>query len=358
MRNFLTLFVIFFKNRFKSSSFITASLLLISFVCCFALLCPSPAPASAIVGLIYDETDSLVSRNFEPLLELTEITFIRYPQGSEEQLAYDVIGGRLHIGYSIDMYASAPIKVYETKSSVLAPITDELVFSSWFNAKTEAIASGLYGGRHSELIQKELYKRQLSDRSLSADITIRSSSSGKSEDFFSLTAVIYAVIIPLLILCSAFCAMLSPSSEHQTVTLLQKSAIIKKLHTNDLLSHHLFSVDVSFTIPVARFAAHAALFFCLMLCCETVISFCIVCSYSIAARVIAAAITALLASAVFSTFCRVRATSSVLMLLIMWCAVSIVFSGAVLTPELIPGFGWFRFISPSWLLLQLMTIIG
>lgn len=339
MKGFFGLFSVFFKARIFSRSFKAIAAVMLILAGGFSLLCPDPSPSSASVGLIYDHSDPLLSQNMQQLLELEELRFIRYIE--EEQMCRDIMSGKLHCGYSVDINSQTPIAVFETDASFLTPAIDELVFSSWFETVMLQKAPRLYGeGKHAELISESISRSRLQNKPFTVEIKVNAASSGGEYAGYSLLPVVYAVMIPLLLLGSCFCAMLAPGGERDTLSLLSGSDCVKG------------------RTLLARFASHAVLFFILSVICDAVI--CISVgqnSFSLPSRLICAVLISLTSAVLFELFSKIKSNSAVILLIMILSALSIIFSGAFVSPELFGGLEPLKYISPSWLLLRLMTAV-
>ena len=338
MKNRIALFWLFFKARAASRSFMALSLLLITLTVGFSLLCPQPAPSSAAVGLIYDDSDTELSALCQQLCDLEEVSFIRYIK--EQDMCRDIISGKLHCGYRIDRGQKSPIKVFETEASFLTPALDELVFSCWFEADMLTNAADLYkNGAHTELISKAITQSRLESKPFSVNITVNADVSGGEYRSHSLLPIVYSVIIPLFLLCCCFFSMLASDSESDLAELLAKRGGKGRIF-------------------ISRFSAHLALFLLLFLTCEAIISvFVLQNSFSAIARFICAFLLAFFGALLFELFSWIKATSAVLSVVIMWSIFSVIFSGAFISPSLFGGLEPLKYISPSWLLLRLMTAV-
>ena len=336
MKSFLNLTLLFFKSRLLSRAFWAAAAVLLILTAGFSLLCPQPSPSSAEVGLMYDASNAELDALCRQLLTLEEVRFIRYIE--EEQLRSDVISGRLHCGYRINNDRKTPITVFETEASFLTPALDELVFSCWFEADMLKNAPQLYkNGQHAELINDTISRSRLENEPFSVNISVNAAASGGEYQHYSLLPIVYAVFIPLLLLCCCFCAMLSPDSERNAVNLIS-------INGNSIL--------------LAQFFAHQLLFLLLSLICEAVMLALIPQnSFSVLARLLCAVILSFAGAGLFQLFGKIKANSAVLLLIIVWALLSIVFSGAFVSPELFGGLAILKYISPSWLLLRLMGAV-
>jgi len=336
MKSFLNLTFLFFKSRLLSRAFWAAAAVLLILTAGFSLLCPQPSPSSAEVGLMYDASNQELDALCRQLLTLEEVRFIRYIE--EERLCADVISGRLHCGYKINNDRKTPITVFETEASFLTPALDELVFSCWFEADMLQNAPQLYKDEHhAELINDTISRSRLENEPFSVNISVNAAASGGEYQHYSLLPIVYAVFIPLLLLCCCFCAMLSPDSEKNAVELISGSGG---------------------SILLARFFAHQLLFLLLSLICEAGMSALILQnSFSVLARLLCAVILSFAGAGLFQLFGKIKANSAILLLMIVWAVLSIVFSGAFVSPELFGGLAILKYISPSWLLLRLMGAV-
>ena len=340
MKGLISFYSVFFKARLLSRSFAAISAIILILAVGFSMLCPDPSPTSAVVGLLYDSSDLMLSENMQHLLVLEEVRFIRYSE--EDEMLRDIISGKLHCGYRIETDTETPITVYETDASFLTPALDELVFSSWFETIMLQKAPSLYGnGSHAALINDTIAHSRLQNKPFTVDIKVNTANSGGVYQSYSLLPIVYAVIIPLLLLGSCFCALLAPIGERDTLMLLCKS---DKIHLRSLAS---------------RFLAHASLFMLLYFGCDAILNtFIVQNSFSALARLLCAVIISAAAAALFELFYKIKANSAVIFLITVLSVLSVIFSGAFISPELLGGLEPLKYLSPSWLLLRFMTAVS
>lgn len=346
MRQFLSLTGLFLKHRLKNAIFWVNMAILLLLFGSFALLCPTARPASAQIGLMYDDTDSVFDTACEPLLASSALRFIYYRPESLSDMQRDVRSGVLHCAYRISGDAVPPITVYESEGAFLTPVTDELVFAAWFEAKlpqtTLDIATGL-DLDNQQLILTEMQRLEAQSSPMAPVLTLNSATSTRETvDGMSLAPLLYAVLIPLFLLCCAFSALLAPAHEHALAALL-------RLHCP---THpHLPAAAAAFAQTVL-FAAMPA--FCegllLILKIET--------GYSPAARLVLIGALALLATLLLPAISGCRPNAALLLAIVLMAAVSVIFSGALITPENLGRFAVLKYLSPSWYLLRLMAALS
>ena len=338
MTAFFAMFSLFLKNRFCSRSFISVLLSVIILISGFAFLAPPSAYPSAKAGIIFENSDQRLYQSCCNLLNLQETDFIRYHD--EQLLRRDVMNGTLHCGYKLDASAKVPITVFETEGSILTPILDEMVFSAWFEAHMLNSTPELYGSEYRKLIASEIERLSIQHRPLAVDITINTLSPDRDKGTASFAPVLYSVCIPLVLLAAAFCAMLSSEPEKNAIQLL-------------FLSSNSRIKTVS-----AFFFAHTSCFLVLPLFFELLFSLMqIPVGFSCSARVVSVLFISLSAALIFCLFSAVRPNSLMMFICTVWAALSIIFSGAFISPSVFGVFEPIKFFSPSWLLLQLMSVL-
>jgi len=336
MKSFFVLFSLFLKSRIFNRSFLSICLAMLLLITGFAILAPDSASPSAKVGIIFENSDQSLYQSCCYLLNLQEMDFIRYHD--EQLLRRDVMSGKLHCGYKLDPIAETPITVFETAGSMLTPVLDELVFSAWFESHMLDSTPELYGSNYSSFIASEIERLGLQSRPLAIDIKINTLSSGKNTDAFSLESVLYSVFVPLILLSATFCALLSPESEKDTLGLLFSNGSRK--------------------IGTAFFSAQAVCFFAVTLAFELMMSLLSISnSFTFAARILSVLLLAAASAAIFCLFLKTKPNTFILFFAVVWAAVSIVFSGAFVSPVIFGSFEPIKYLSPSWLLLRLMTAL-
>lgn len=345
MRQFLRLLILFLKYRLKIAAFwVSAGVLLLLFGS-FALLCPAARPASAQIGLMYDPIDSALQSACAPLLGSDTLRFVYYPPESFSKMQRDVRTGALHCAYRINQNASSPpITVYENDGAFLTPVTDELIFAAWFETQlpqvTLAVAERL-NVTDRQLILTEMRRLQAENIPLEPALTFNAVTPKASDDGMSLSPLLYAVLVPLFLLCVIFSALLSPGHERELTALLQLRCPLPNLPAT------------------AAALAQALLFAALPALCELLLLLLrIETGYSLTARLALIAVLALAAMLMAPVVSHLRPSPALLLAAVLWAAVSVIFSGAVISPEALGRFGMLKYLSPPWYLLRLMTVLS
>lgn len=311
----------------------------------FALLGPSARPASAQIGLMYDSTDISLQRACEPLLISDALNFIYYPPEALPAMQQDVRSGVLHCAYYVDAQNDLPITVYENEGTFLTSVTDELIFGAWFETQlpqvTLTIAQEL-GLKDQQHIVADMQRLQAQGIPLTPQVTLNTAAAPPSANSSALTPLLYAVLISLFLLCCAFSAILAPSHERELIALLQLRCPARPW------------------LPAAAcMLAQVALFAVLPTLCEGLLLLLgIQTGYTPIARVTLIVVLALLAALIVPIISRLRPNAVLLLAIILWTAVAIVFSGAVIPPEAFGSFSGLKYLSPPWYLLQLMTALS
>lgn len=345
MRCFFTLFSIFLKQRLKSNAFRWSSVVLLLLFGSFAVLCPVSHPASAEFGLMYDPADSEISTACEPLLSSSDLKFIFYAPNELDLMQNDLLNGKLHCAYSVDTSTDTPITVYENEGSFLSPVSDELVFAAWFETQITSLTLSLaenLDSQKEQLILSEMQRLEIQGNPLSFELILNTSAVPTKNGNMSLAPLLYAVLIPLFLLCSAFSAMLLSKEENSVITLLRQTCATRR---------HL--------PQLAAVCAQSVLFAALLAMCELLlIIFNIDASYSIFARIVLICLLSFGAALMTYLLSHVRPNTFLLFAMVMWAVSSVIFSGAIVDPSVFGRLGTIRYISPSWALLRLMTILS
>lgn len=345
MPGFLSLWGLFLKHRLKSAAFWASAAVLLLLFGSFALLCPASHPVSAQIGLMYDTTDSALQAACQPLLDSDELRFIWYPPEALPAMQQDVRAGVLHCAYRLSPDTDPPITVYESEGAFLTPVTDELVFAAWFETRlpqiTISIAERL-GLKDQQRILTEMRRLRAQSNPLTPVLTLNAATTPREMGGISLAPLLYAVLIPLFLLCCAFSVLLAPDRERELAALLR-----------------LCCPDRPRLPAAAAVLAQVLLFAALPALCEALLLLLgLDTGYSLAARLALIGALALLAALLIPVVSRFRPSAALLLILVLWAAVSVIFSGAVLTPEAFGGFSVLKYLSPPWYLLRLMTALS
>ncbi|WMJ84890.1 hypothetical protein ACS3UN_04780 [Oscillospiraceae bacterium LTW-04] len=345
MPKFLSLLGLFLKYRLKSAAFWVGAAVLLLLFGSFALLCPVERPASAQIGLMYDTTDIPLQSACEPLLASDTLYFIYYPPEALPTMQQDVRTGVLHCAYHINPQNDPPITVYENEGAFLTSVTDELVFAAWFETQlpqtTLTIAEKL-GLKDQQHIVAEMQRLQVQNSPLTLLLTLNASTAPQPADSSGLVPLLYAVLIPLFLLCCAFSAILAPSRERELMALLQLRCSARPW------------------LPATASALAQVLLFAVLstLCEVLLLLWGIDAGYAPAARLTLIVLLALLAALIVPIVSRFRPSAVLLLVMMLWAAVSVIFSGAIITPEALGSFSTLKYLSPPWYLLQLMTALS
>lgn len=341
---FLILLGLFLKHRLKSSAFWVSAAVLLLLFGSFALLCPVSHPPSAQIGLMYDASDSTLQDACEPLLQSDTLYFIWYPPEALPAMQQDVRNGVLHCAYYINPQNNPPITVYENEGAFLTPVTDELVFAAWFEKQLPqtvlSISEKLELKDH-ELIASEMQRLQSQSSPMMPLLTLNAATTPRPSDN-GLAPLLYAALIPLFLLCCAFSAMLAPARERELTALLRL-----RCPTHPHLPY------------AAAVLAQILLFATLPALCEVLLVLLrIDTGYAPVARLTLIVLLAFLAAVMVPVVSRFRPSAALLLAMVLWAAVSVAFSGAVVTPEAFGSFSVLKYLSPSWHLLRLMTALS
>lgn len=345
MRRFLNLMGLFLKRRLKTAVFwVNAAVLLLLFGS-FALLCPTARPASAQIGLMYDDADSALKAAYAPLLASDALRFIYYRPEALSDMQRDVRTGALHCAYRIGSDAEPLICVYENEGAFLTPVADELVFAAWFEARLPQTAlktAAKLGLDDQPLITAEMQRLKTQSAPMEPVLTFNAAAPPDTAGGMSLAPLLYAVLIPLFLLCCAFSVLLAPAHERALTALL-------RLHCP---AHPHLPAAAAMLAQAVLFAALPALCegLLLLLKIET--------GYSPAARLALIGALALLAALLIPAVSGRRPNAALLLAMVLMSAVSVIFSGALVTPEVFGRFGALKYLSPSWYLLRLMAALS
>lgn len=344
MHQFLRFLILFLKYRLKIAAFWVSGGVLLLLFGSFALLCPVARPASAQIGLMYDPVDSALQAACAPLLESETLRFVHYPPESLLKMQRDVRTGVLHCAYHIDQNAAPPVTVYENDGAFLTPVADELVFAAWFETQlpqiTLATAERLNINDH-RLILSEMRRLQAENLPLEPALTLNAAVTPKVSDGISFSPLLYAALIPLFLLCVIFSTLLSPRNEQELTALLRLRCPAPRLPA------------------AAATLAQALLFAALPALCELLLLLLrIETGYSLTARLVLIVVLTLAAMLIAPMVLHLRPSPALLLAAVLWAGVSVIFSGAVISPEALGRFGMLKYLSPSWYLLRLMTALG
>ena len=343
MHGFLRLVWLFLKQQVKSAAFVSATMVLLLLFASFALLMPDAQPVSAAIGLMFDSADGELAGACAPLLQSTALQFVYYPPSANIQMQQDVLSGRLHCAYTIDRDLDAPFTVYETPGTFLTPITDELVFSAWFETQLLPLTQALVQGEPAAQtrIAEEMTRLAQDGKPFGFNLTLNATLAPSSGNSGGLSPLLYAVLIALFLLCFAFSALLKPRGEADLAVLLRQAA------------HRPYLPQLAAVI------AQMLLYSGVLALCEILLLLLGVdTGYSLAARgtlILLLSVGGALLSFVLS---RVRAGSPLLFGLLLWAAVTVIFSGAIVSPEAFGRLGILRYASPAWWLLRLIARLG
>lgn len=341
---FLILLGLFLKHRLKSSAFWASAAVLLLLFGSFALLCPVAHPPSAQIGLMYDASDTALQNACEPLLKSDTLYFIWYSTEALPAMQQDVRNGILHCAYYINPQNNPPITVYENEGAFLTPVTDEFIFAAWFETQlpqTVLSISEKLGLKDYALIESEIQRLQAQSRPMMPLLTLNAATTPRPSDS-GLAPLLYAVLIPLFLLCCAFSALLAPARERELTALLRLRC---PMHPN---------------VPSAAAALAQILLFATMpaLCEMLLVLLKIDTGYTAAARLTLIALLAFLAALMVPIVSHFRPSATLLLAMVLWAAVSVAFSGAIITPEAFGSFSALKYLSPSWHLLRLMTALS
>lgn len=345
MPRFLNLLGLFLKYRLKSAAFWVSMAVLLLLFGSFALLCPQSNPPSAQIGLMYDPDDNALQTACAPLLDSDTLRFVYYPPEALPAMQQDVRAGLLHCAYQVSSNAKPPITVYENEGAFLTPVTDELVFSAWFETQLPKITLSTaerLGLSDRQRILAEIERLQAESNPLEPLLELNATAAPPIENGISLVPLLYAVLVSLFLLCCAFSALLSPDREQELRTLLRLSCP----------SHP--------RVPAASATlAQVLLFGALPTLCELLLMLLgVETGYSLFAHFALIGLLAILAVISVLILSHVRSSPALLFSMVLWAATSVVFSGAIVSPEVFGIFSALKYLSPQWYLLQLMVALS
>lgn len=220
---FLILLGLFLKHRLKIAAFWASAAVLLVLFGSFTLLCPVARPPSAQIGLMFDTSDSALQAACEPLLKSDALYFIWYPPEELHAMQQDVRNGVLHCAYYINPQNNPPLTVYKNEVAFLTPVTDELVCAAWFETQlpqTVLSISEKLGLEDHELIASEMQRLQAQNSPMMPLLTLNAATAPQISGS-GLAPLLYAVLIPMFLLCCAFSAMLAPARERELTALLR-----------------------------------------------------------------------------------------------------------------------------------------
>ncbi len=339
MRYFCTLFRLRCKAGLMSRTFLLTAVCFLALAAVLAVALPDSRQMSLEVGLVAE--GERAERIVAHLARNEEYRFLRY--SSREQLERAVLTGKLHCGYLLGD-GEPPVTALSTKSAYMRPLIDELVFAAWFEEEMPALAAD------------RLTRNGFSDAHAYSDfgllreevepmtIILRQSGGQALETLAesSVQPLLYAALVSAFLAISLAAGLLGEGGRDRALRQLA-AASGHPLATvfAEALSQVLLNLSalVASDLLLGSLLAHPA--------------------YPLHARLtmmtVLAALSALL-TALVSLSGKLRAVLPAL--LPPFLLVSILCSGALVRPELLPaGLGALRFLSPAWYALRLLSLL-
>ena len=339
MRYFFTLLRLRIKAGAASRTFLLTAVCFLALSAVLSAALPDSSRMSLEVGLVAE--GERAERVTARLMQNEDYRFIRYP--GQEAAEQAVLAGKLHCGYLLGA-EEPPIIALSTRSAYMRPLIDEIVFAAWFEEEMPVLAAERLTQNGFSDAQAHADFERLREEAEPMTVVLRQSG-GQALDTLAESSVqplLYAALVSAFLAISLAAGLLGESGRDRAVRQLA-SVSGHPLATvfAGTLSQALLNllVLVASDLLLGALLDHPA--------------------YPLYARLAMLAILAVasaLLTAVVSLSGRLRAV--VPALLPPFLLVSILCSGALVRPELLPaGLGALRFLSPAWYALRLLSIL-
>lgn len=338
MRYFLTLYRLRLKASLCSPVIIVTASFFLALTLTFAALLPVRAPAVLSIGVAAQGETAEAARDI--LLENGDYTVLPYTD--VKKMRADILSGKLHCGYEIgdEWDFGKPVTVYDTQSSYLRPLLDQLVLSSCFEARlpymTQEYLEKL--GCTGKDAKKLLAEQRLEANTMTVELRAVGKGSALPENARSVQPLLYAVLVSLFLAVAVIGVLLVPGAYARAQGQLAAMS-----------GHRLASM-------AAPALASLTLYLAVLLAADGALS--ILWGegqyYPVMARVTLLPFLAALAALPTLTAGFLRRWAAVITVVIPpWLLVSVVCSGALADPATFPmGLGILRFLSPAWYALR------
>ncbi|MEM1485740.1 hypothetical protein V6615_12850 [Oscillospiraceae bacterium PP1C4] len=339
MRYFLTLLRMQLKSTLRSPVFLVSTGFFFALTTILAAILPQNEAVSLQAGVL-TQTPAAV-QTAELLFENTDYTFVEYTD--QDTLERDVLKGVLHCGYLLGDNPSMTALV--TDASYMRPLLDEIVLAAYFKTRMPSIASEYLAQNGFDNAQVQSDYDQLSREATPMTVILQSTGAGDVAALAqsSIQPLLYAVLVSLFLALSLLSVLLSDEGKARAAKQL---AVLTRRPLATAFAPVLVNVLLHSAVLIAAdallsgFVRHSV--------------------YTgmarFAALVVLAAVTALLTLGA----APLRRSANVMLYLLPFALlVSILCSGAIVSPSMMPaGLGVLRFFSPAWYALRLITFLS
>lgn len=303
------------------------------------LLCgtilPRSQPQAMAVGLVAESQMGIATAAH--LAENTDYQFIAYD--SREALEQDVITGMVHCGYLLGS-GRKPITGLATSQSYMRPLVDELVLAAWNEAEAPALTQQfLDENRLVGNAEEQMAALAKTTRPMTVELVTIGQATPITTNHTAVQPLLYAVMISAFLAASILGVTLLDEGEQRALRQLAGfSGRPLATHSAGVLAWVLVNLVVLLTADglVSLLLGDSA--------------------YPLAQRLPMLALLTLMALVFGLAGSLLRRYAGVVALLLPPALlVSILCSGAIISPQLLPGgLSLLRFLSPAWYLLQLL----
>lgn len=335
MGYFWNLYWLRLKAAFRSPVRLACVAVFLILVVAFGCLLPQKGPSGLTVGIVPEgETGKAALAILEGNGDYRIETY-----GDLQSMQKDILTGKIHCGYRIGKAEDAqPVTVYDTESSYLRPLLDQLVLSAYFEAVTPNIAQKYLEQRNMEGDAAALLEKQrLEAKPLEADIrSITGLTAPPNTASQSVQPLLYAVLASLFLAASVLEALLPGEDCRQRLRL-----------TSHPFSNAAAPAMATVTIHLVG-----------LLTAEGILSVVLPDPYyPLMARLTMLFLLALVSAIPAAAAGCLRGRTAIAVLLPPWVLVGIFCSGALIdTAHLPAGLGLLRFLSPGWYALGWMRL--
>lgn len=342
MNFFLLLSQLRLKATIRSAVFAVSAIFFLVLTLTLGLLLPREEQSGLRVGI--QAQGSIAEQAVAQLERSEDYQLLRYDD--EQTLRRDILRGTLHCGYLLtDDYPdhAAPITVLQPEDAFMRPLLDQMVFTAYFEASVPTLTRA-----YLESVQVETggLDRAFAEVAQSAKpmvVTLKPLGEAQIAPLQTqrtgMQPMVYAVLVMTFTgVCLMNVLLQSPADTRALRQLSQKKRVagIMAPICADVLLHFALLLVADFLLGALLGGQ----------------------SYPLAAR-----LTVFSLLAVFTALIGIpaaalrRAGTAVCVALPLWLTVGIVCSGALISPDKLPGaLPLLRFLSPAWYALQILGI--
>ena len=336
------LFLLFFlrlKATLRAPIFWGSAVFFLALVLTFGAILPRQEQTGLCIGIT---AHGAVAREAAAILERNgDYQTVIY--SDTDAMTTDILRGKLHCGYLLDDTRAAgktPMTVFAPTGAYMRPLLDQLVFAAYFEAGVPQITDDFLAalGMETQALP-EIFERVQQD-AVPMEIQLiplgGASVPLPENETSSVLPMLYAVLVSLFLAVCLLAVLLQPPAEERALA-------------------HLFAVRPVSTV-CASVGAALLTQFALLLAADWLLGLLLGAQNdSLSARLgvfLWLAALAALISVPAAAFLR-RWQNVVCVLLPLWLVVSVLCSGALISPAKLPGVAsWLRFLSPAWYALR------